>query len=131
MPDDEILDAGDPGRGYAGWADDFQDSVTAADGQRIVQVRAGFLEALVQDPRVLRALPAWLKKAQEADQVLREAAERAEKDLLTVEEALMKNAEAVTESGRAADWAQLGMQLVREETPYPRVVERRCLHQSR
>ncbi len=45
---------------YIAWADGLTEAVDPADGQRIGLVRAGFLEALVEDPRVIDRLPALL-----------------------------------------------------------------------
>jgi hypothetical protein len=42
---------------YIDWADSLTVPVVAADGQRLGLVRAGFLDALVEDPRVIERLP--------------------------------------------------------------------------
>jgi hypothetical protein len=51
--------------GIIDWADGYQDGVTTMEGQRIAQVRAGFLGDLVEDPRVFRRLPALLEQVRE------------------------------------------------------------------
>jgi hypothetical protein len=51
--------------GIIDWADGYQDGVTTMEAQRAAQVRAGFLEELVEDPRVYRRLPALLEQVRE------------------------------------------------------------------
>lgn len=70
MPDKEILKHGELARGFVPEADVFQPSVSQAEGAEISLTRAGFMEAALEDPRVLRRVGVWIGLLREYAQLV-------------------------------------------------------------
>lgn len=93
--DDELV--------YISLWDDVQETVGPADGQKITLVRAGFLEQLVEDPRVIKRLPDLLEATQALAEAL-EAGGRTHPDVARVNLGCRRISEQLVREELGLDW---------------------------